>query len=595
MTNDYPSPQAKELYQKAQEAFENDKFEEAINLYTQAIKECDNYASAYFNRALAYAIINKFEEAKADAVKVMKLEPNAADAPFVMGIVEKYAGNYDAAARWLHVSLSKDPNYTQAQTVLNSLPASVTSSSENQTVKAKTASNSSPVSVSSHSIAENYAKELFDTAKKLFDEGNLEQCEFYCSLVLGINIGYADALFLRVKCYLMQGNPQRASYDAIDFLRRNPESAQAYYLLGLIAENQGQYDLAKSNYEKSLEKNPAYNEAADGLARLQKGKTNGAPFAVKPFLKMASNENIGSFVPEMVTNLSFQNVIDLEEVKTAIKTSIIMPLEKPKLAKEYGVEIGGGVLLYGPPGCGKTLIVKAAVGEAKVNLISVKIFDVLNEYVGNTEKGIHNAFVAARQNAPSILFFDEVDAIGTKREASNEPWERKAVNAFLMEMDDLASSGDNVMVIGATNAPWFIDDAIKRSGRLGNFIYVPAPSDEFRAELFRMYLKDKPLDVIDYGKLAKATKFRTAADITHICDMATRNVFSRSFINDHKENISMKDLLDSIAKLPPTLSDWYESVYSNIAGLREDETYAALINAINDYEKSKTLGQETYR
>ena len=184
-----------------------------------------------------------------------------------------------------------------------------------------------------------------------------------------------------------------------------------------------------------------------------------------------------------------------------------------------------GLLLYGAAGTGKTAIVRALAGEAKINLVIGKIHEIVDMYTGNTEKNLHNLFEEARKNAPSILFIDELDGLGTKRSGlGNEGTAavmRLAINTFLQEMDGLDSNKDNLFVIGASNQPWAIDEALKRSGRFETTIYIRPPNYKERKQMFKYYLAGKPLGRINYDRLSRATMGYSGADIKKICGEAT--------------------------------------------------------------------------
>ena len=159
---------------------------------------------------------------------------------------------------------------------------------------------------------------------------------------------------------------------------------------------------------------------------------------------------------------------------------IIYPLQNRALFKAYGKKLGGGVLLYGPPGCGKTLISKATAGEIQANFISVGIHQILDLYVGNSEKNLHQSFQLARENAPAILFFDEVDALAADRKDFRESAIRTMINQFLAEMDGNIGSNEGILILGATNAPWHLDAAFRRPGRFDRIIFVPPPDEPAR-------------------------------------------------------------------------------------------------------------------
>jgi SpoVK/Ycf46/Vps4 family AAA+-type ATPase len=286
--------------------------------------------------------------------------------------------------------------------------------------------------------------------------------------------------------------------------------------------------------------------------------------------------------------LGFSEVVDMEIQKEELSKYIIYPLKYPDSVSDYKVNAGGGVLLYGPPGCGKTYVVRATAAEAKVKFINVRIPDIVDALVGNTEKNIHNLFEYARNNAPSIIFFDELDALGISRqEASSYPWIRQAVNTMLNEMNNLYERGHKVLVVGASNEPWLIDSALRRSGRFGRTIYVPAPNEEVRISLFKKYLSGRPIEEnINFTALAKLTRFCSHSDIQSICEDAARTVWSRSISGtvNGKQLISFADLKESVSKAKFIVPEWYQKAAdylgANITG------YPELVDALEEYRGS---------
>lgn len=577
---------AKQVYDLAGKLFEGSKFEDAIKQYSQAIEIDPTYTSAYFNRALSYAILSKYAEAREDARKVMELEPNTADTPYVMGIIEEYQKNYGQALQWYQLALTRKPDFAQAKARAEQLKSNFMG-----TIAATSATGANK----SEEEKKTFLDSLYEKGNGLFRQNKFEEAIAYYTAVIDMNRTYFGAYFYRAMCYSAVGKFLDAKWDVQEVGRLKPNSPEQSYLLGVTAEDANNYDVAKDCYSHALELDGEYKLAKDRLASLE-NKMKTAPKL--PPIKLGKLEEGQTYIePEKVTDVSFEKIVDLENVKEELDRDIIYPLLNPELAKEYGVRAGGGILLYGPPGCGKSFIVRAAAGEAKVTFVNVRLADILNSYVGNTERNIRNAFKVARGNAPTILFFDEIDTLGGARGVEmSERWMRSAVDAFLMEIDDLIHSDDNVLLIGATNVPWLVDSAIKRSGRLGNFLYVPAPNTETRVELFRMYLKGKPLEEnIDYKKLADMTDLRTSADIAAICGDATKAVYQESFRSGAKRKVTMEDIVKSVDKKKPTLSEWYQIAKGAIGVEEAKDLYADLFDAIAEYEGKKGGASTSYR
>lgn len=226
---------------------------------------------------------------------------------------------------------------------------------------------------------------------------------------------------------------------------------------------------------------------------------------------------------------TFNDVIGLKKTKERMILDILMPIQNPEAVKAIGLQRRAGLLLYGPPGTGKTSLVRALSGEAKLKVILARIDEIKSPYSAETERNMHKKFEEARENAPCILFFDEIEALGAKRESLGGEGSaeilKAAINVFIMEMDGIQSKNEDVYVIGASNQPWAIDAALKRSGRLDSCIYVSLPNRKERIQLFKYYLKDMPTRTkiplkVDYGRLASITDRYPPADIQKICQMA---------------------------------------------------------------------------
>jgi SpoVK/Ycf46/Vps4 family AAA+-type ATPase len=425
------NPKAKEIYDEGGKLFEDNKFEEAIEKYTEAIERDHDYASAYFNRALAFAILNKYDNATKDANKVLSLEPDSCDAPYVMGIICEYKKDEDLAVEWYEKSLKANPNYEQARSRLNAL-------------KERMGSGGAPKEVSSAPAKQD--------SKTVVEDGQIKQVKWFKS------------------------------------------------------------------------------------------------------------------------NLTFKDVAGMKKEKEVIYDNIILAITKPDLLRAYGKKLGVGVLFYGPPGCGKTYLVRAIAGETKANFIVANINEIVDMYAGNTEKNMHALFEQARKNAPCIVFFDEVDALGTKREGEQQSTMRMAVNQFLQELDGIEKNPEGIFVVTGTNQPWDVDPALKRSGRLGESIYVPQPDYKTRKSAFVYNTSKMPLTPgINFGRLARATMGYSQADIAEICDKAALRVAVEEDKTGVKRKLVMKDFLAIIKKKGTTLDEWYSMIKKDIISKTETQ------------------------
>lgn len=269
--------------------------------------------------------------------------------------------------------------------------------------------------------------------------------------------------------------------------------------------------------------------------------------------------------------VTFSDVAGMDHVKEAIRTDIIYPFQHPEMYKMYGKKAGGGILLYGPPGCGKTFIAKATAGEINAKFLSVSIHELLSPFSGEGEKALHEAFEWARENKPAVMFLDEIDAIGMSR-GKTSGLLRTLVNVFLTELDGIFTNNEGILVIGATNLPWEIDSALRRPGRFDRVIFVTPPDKKARIRLFELKLKGKPAETINYEKLADLTKHYSAADIERICDEAGENAFKKAIVSGNVEKITQESIEEVVHKTRSSITDWFSTVknyiqYSNESGL----------------------------
>lgn len=255
----------------------------------------------------------------------------------------------------------------------------------------------------------------------------------------------------------------------------------------------------------------------------------------------------------------FSDVAGMQEIKKRLQEDVIDVLADTKGAKEYGIEIPNGMLLYGPPGCGKTFIAEKFAEQAAYNYQYVMSSDLASTYLHGTQEKIAALFNDARKNAPTILCFDEFDALVPRRDDVNNAGHSAEVNEFLSQLNNCGKDG--VFVIATTNRPDKIDPAILRTGRIDYMVYVPIPDEEAREEMFRLILKRKPIsEDLDYGYLAAKTDGYLTSDISAIVNDAARSAFR------NKVKISMQILKNVLKTRMPSLSK--ESI-EEYASLRE--------------------------
>lgn len=342
----------------------------------------------------------------------------------------------------------------------------------------------------------------------------------------------------------------------------NEISVFTLYAKGLLKE----HSVAKAieAYKKALAIDPKYfDEELDSQLR-QKGSNE---------VSETEEEIDSRFLQK--PNVNFSDVGGMESVKKEIELKIIKPLLHPELYKAYGKKVGGGILLYGPPGCGKTFIAKATAGQVNAKFISVSLNDILDMWIGNSEKNLHEIFELARNNTPCVLFIDEIDALGASRSDMKQSSGRHLINQFLQELDGIDSTNEGVLIIGATNTPWNLDPAFRRPGRFDRIVFVPPPDVTTRESILRLKLNNKPTGTIDMQSIAKKAENYSGADIDAIIDIAIEQKLESSFSDGIPKPLETTDLLNALKKHKPSTQEWFSTaknfaMFANDSGLYDD-------------------------
>ncbi len=264
-------------------------------------------------------------------------------------------------------------------------------------------------------------------------------------------------------------------------------------------------------------------------------------------------------------DVNWTDIGGMEDVKDKLKEAVEWPLKTPEVFKRMGIRPPKGILLYGPPGTGKTLLAKAVAKESEANFILINGPSMLSKWVGESEKAVREIFRKARQTAPTILFFDEIDSLVPRRssEGDSRGGGERVVNQMLTEMDGLESLND-VVVIGATNRPDIVDPALLRPGRFDRIILTPVVDEEGRKKIFDIYLKKMPLTKdVDLKKLAEKTKGYVGADIEGVCREAAMIALREDIKN---KEITMKHFLKALEMVKPSVDEEIEETYKRMEG-----------------------------
>ena len=270
------------------------------------------------------------------------------------------------------------------------------------------------------------------------------------------------------------------------------------------------------------------------------------------------------------------DVEGMTEVKQRLEAGFLAPMRNPELHRVHGKRLRGGLLLYGPPGCGQTFLARALAGEMRARFLAVSLPDVLDTRAGQSERNLKDVFDLARRNAPCVLFLDEIDALGNERSLQSSGL-RATVNQLLTEMDGVGDANHGVFVLGATNHPWYVDDALTRPGRLDRTLLVLPPDQPAREAIFRRNLTARPVDGIDVRKLAQAADGLSSADIGRICESAAELALADSARSAPGRMIDMADLDAARSSLPPSLESWFESARKAALVANRDGRYDDLL------------------
>jgi SpoVK/Ycf46/Vps4 family AAA+-type ATPase len=342
---------------------------------------------------------------------------------------------------------------------------------------------------------------------------------------------------------LEAGEHARALDECRAVLAAHPDHEQALRVAASAAEASGAETTAAS-----------YRRLASALsARAQGGEGE----VVRLHSVRAPNGRHGSVEERPAVTLA--DVGGLESVKRRLRAAFLAPLENPSLRRLYGKSLRGGLLLWGPPGCGKTFVARALAGELGARFVTIGLHEILGMYSGESERNLHEVFEQARRSAPTVLFLDEVDALGRRRSQVSDSSGRDLSAQLLSELDGVAAENEGVFVLAASNHPWDVDTALRRPGRLDRTLLVLPPDVEAREAILRYHLNERPVeDDVDVAALARVTTRFSGADLAHLCETAAEHALEACLERGATRGLSAGDFELALGEVRPSTGPWLQ-------------------------------------
>jgi len=394
---------------------------------------------------------------------------------------------------------------------------------------------------------------------------------------------YREKLTIQPDCQLAKLGLGNAFYGANrtseawvlleELITSNNPPPKTYLLKARLHASEENFDEAQYAYHAAVEADPLLQDAE--LEKLVHGvpitsfeKENGET----TFLN--KEDDIEAYLEELISpNITFNEVGGMGYVKEEIRQKIILPYKHRNIYESYGKKAGGGILLYGPPGCGKTHIARATAGEMNGNLIPVGIHEILEMWIGKSEKNLHEIFEIARRRTPCVLFFDEADALGSDRSDMKRSGSRYIINQFLSELDGYDAENEDLLILAATNAPWHLDEAFRRPGRFDRIVFVPPPDRDARAAILEILLRDiGNKEELSYQLLARKTKGFSGADLRSLVDIAKQDKITVVMNTGNNTPLCQEDLMTATRKVRPSTKEWLKkakqyALFANEGGL----------------------------
>ena len=349
---------------------------------------------------------------------------------------------------------------------------------------------------------------------------------------------------------LEAGRPAEALAQCGVVLESAPDHQQALEVAARAAD-------ATGDHEQALEYRRRRRPVAEGAK--PPPVASGPRFVVPPIRLPVARDPADGYLGEVEhPRLTLADLGGMEAVKRRLRTTFLGPLRDPRFARLFGRSLRGGLLLYGPPGCGKTAIARAMAGELASSFLSVDLAHVLDMWVGYSERTLHETFETARRSAPCLLYLDELDVLGDRRRVRRYTVGHAVVDQLVAELYSVSEEHEGVFVIAASENPWDIDFSLRHPGRFDHTLLILPPDAEAREAIIRGCLQGRPVAALDAASLADRTEGFSARDLVTLCETVAETVLEASLVSGSERPITDDDFNVALVRIRPSTPAWFE-------------------------------------